>query len=134
MRQGPHPKRSRGRSPTNNGNIPGPRKHHLPLRLQTFDSNGPDVRIRGNAYQVYEKYLQLARDMQSAGDRVAGGVGASNLVDAQHPLARALWDARPAERPRARALIEAARRLVAEDLASATELDQWLTEHPLAAP
>jgi len=71
MRQGPHPKRSRGRSPTNNGNIPGPRKHHLPLRLQTFDSNGPDVRIRGNAYQVYEKYLQLARDMQSAGDRVA---------------------------------------------------------------
>ena len=49
----------------------GQRKHHLPLRLQTFDSNGPDVRIRGNAYQVHEKYLQLARDAQSAGDRVA---------------------------------------------------------------
>lgn len=49
----------------------GPRKHHLPLRLQTFDSNGPDVRIRGNAYQVHEKYLQLARDAQSSGDRVA---------------------------------------------------------------
>jgi hypothetical protein len=49
----------------------GQRKHHLPLRLQTFDSNGPDVRIRGNAYQVHEKYLQLARDAQSSGDRVA---------------------------------------------------------------
>jgi hypothetical protein len=43
----------------------------LPLRLQTFDSNGPDVRIRGNAYQVHEKYLQLARDASSSGDRVA---------------------------------------------------------------
>jgi hypothetical protein len=51
--------------------MPGQRKHHLPLRLQTFDSNGPDVRIRGNAYQVHEKYLQLARDAQSSGDRVA---------------------------------------------------------------
>ncbi|MBM3571018.1 MAG: DUF4167 domain-containing protein, partial [Alphaproteobacteria bacterium] len=40
-------------------------------RLQTFDSNGPEVRIRGNAYQVYEKYLQLARDAAAAGDRIA---------------------------------------------------------------
>jgi len=29
------------------------------------------VRIRGNAFQVYEKYLALARDAQSAGDRIA---------------------------------------------------------------
>lgn len=36
-----------------------------------FDSNGPSVRIRGNAFQVYEKYLTLARDSSSAGDRVA---------------------------------------------------------------
>ena len=73
MRQGPHPKRSRGRGGSNGGGggMSGPRKHHLPLRLQTFDSNGPDVRIRGNAYQVHEKYLQLARDAQSSGDRVA---------------------------------------------------------------
>jgi hypothetical protein len=41
------------------------------LRHQTFDSNGPDVRIRGNAFQVHEKYLALARDAQSAGDRIA---------------------------------------------------------------
>ncbi|WP_407696886.1 DUF4167 domain-containing protein [Skermanella mucosa] len=41
------------------------------MRHQTFDSNGPDVRIRGNAFQVYEKYLALARDAQTAGDRIA---------------------------------------------------------------
>ncbi|NUB28485.1 DUF4167 domain-containing protein, partial [Azospirillum brasilense] len=40
------------------------------LRHQTFDSNGPDVRIRGNAWQVHEKYLALARDASSSGDRV----------------------------------------------------------------
>lgn len=37
---------------------------------RTIDSNGPDVKIRGNAHHVYEKYLQLARDSNSAGDRV----------------------------------------------------------------
>lgn len=40
-------------------------------RTHTFDSNGPDGRVRGNARQVYEKYLSLARDATSAGDRVA---------------------------------------------------------------
>lgn len=40
-------------------------------RTHTFDSNGPDGRVRGNARQVYEKYLSLARDAYSAGDRVA---------------------------------------------------------------
>lgn len=62
MRQGPNPKRSRGR---NNG-----RRPNMPSRMQTYDSNGPDVRIRGSAYQVHEKYLQLARDASSSGDRI----------------------------------------------------------------
>ena len=43
----------------------------MPQRSQTFDSAGPDVRIRGNAYQVLEKYLALARDASAAGDRIA---------------------------------------------------------------
>ena len=47
------------------------RKHHMSPRSQTFDSNGPDVRVRGNAHQVYEKYLALARDANSSGDRIA---------------------------------------------------------------
>ena len=41
------------------------------MRHQTFDSNGPEVRIRGNAYQVHEKYLTLARDATTSGDRIA---------------------------------------------------------------
>src|SRR3546814_15253899 len=40
-------------------------------RTHTFDSNGPDGRVRGNARQVFEKYLSLARDATSAGDRIA---------------------------------------------------------------
>lgn len=49
----------------------GRNKPHMPVRAQTFDSSGPDVRIRGNAYQVLEKYLALARDATAAGDRIA---------------------------------------------------------------
>jgi hypothetical protein len=61
MRQGPN-KRPRGR----NG-----RKPNIPSRHQTFESSGPEVRIRGSAHQVHEKYLTLARDATSSGDRVA---------------------------------------------------------------
>jgi len=35
-----------------------------------FDSSGPDLRIRGTAQQLFEKYLQLGRDATSGGDRV----------------------------------------------------------------
>lgn len=64
MRQGQNPKRSRGR-----GGGGGGRRNVSP-RHQNFDSNGPSIRIRGNASQVYEKYLQLARDANAAGDRI----------------------------------------------------------------
>jgi len=56
--------RMRGR--LNNGG-----KRHMPMRNQTYDSNGPDIRVRGNAHQVLEKYLALARDASSQGDRIA---------------------------------------------------------------
>lgn len=62
MRQGQNSKRSRGR---------GAGRRNVPSRHQTFDSNGPSVRIRGSANQVHEKYLALARDAGSAGDRIA---------------------------------------------------------------
>ncbi len=45
------------------GNVPLNRNH-------VFDSNGPDVRVRGTAQQLFEKYLQLGRDATSGGDRV----------------------------------------------------------------
>src|SRR5579863_8785158 len=72
MRPGQN-KRSRGR----NGGGGGLGPHHnnnrprLPHRIQTFDSNGPSVKIRGNAYQVFERYVALAREAQASGDRVA---------------------------------------------------------------
>ena len=66
MRQGSNVKRSRNR---------GARRGHNP-RSHTLDSNGPSVRIRGNAHQIYEKYQQLARDAQASGDRI----GAENLM------------------------------------------------------
>ena len=37
---------------------------------RTYDSTGPEVKIRGAASHVYEKYLQLARDANAAGDRI----------------------------------------------------------------
>ena len=77
MRQGQNNnRRSRSRGGNANANPnPNPnnggRRQNVPLRHQTFDSNGPDVRIRGNAFQVHEKYLALARDASSSGDRIA---------------------------------------------------------------
>ena len=45
------------------GNVPLNRNH-------VFDSSGPDLRIRGTAQQLSEKYLQLGRDAMSSADRV----------------------------------------------------------------
>ncbi len=56
-------RRSRNRGGTS------PRKSNN-QKTQVFDSNGPDVRIRGTAFQVSEKYVALAKDAQGAGDMV----------------------------------------------------------------
>src|SRR5712691_6260056 len=74
MRPGQN-KRSRCRNGGGGGGG-GPHQHNnnrprLPHRIQTFDSNGPSVKIRGNAYQVFERYVALAREAQASGDRVA---------------------------------------------------------------
>ena len=67
MRPGPN-KRSRGR---NNGNNQHHNRPRMPHRIQTFDSNGPNIKIRGNAYQVFERYIALAREAAASGDRIA---------------------------------------------------------------
>jgi NAD(P)H-flavin reductase len=46
-------------------------KRHIPLRSQTFESSGPDGKIRGTAQQVLDRYLALGRDAYSAGDPIA---------------------------------------------------------------
>ena len=45
-------------------------RRNQPNRNQVFDSNGPNVRVRGNAQQIMDKYMALARDAQSAGNHV----------------------------------------------------------------
>ena len=54
-----------GNNNNNNNNRKGP--NHL---TRNYESNGPDVKIRGSAQQIAEKYAQLARDAHSSGDRV----------------------------------------------------------------
>ena len=74
-------KRMRGRNHRSGGgggggSSSGNIRHHssgggVPLnRNHVFDSNGPEIRIRGTAQQLFEKYLQLGRDATSSGDRV----------------------------------------------------------------
>ena len=71
--------RGRGHRPGGGGGGGGGGlRHHggggsgsIPLnRNHVFDSNGPDLRIRGTSQQLFEKYLQLGRDATSGGDRV----------------------------------------------------------------
>ena len=69
MKPGPNGKgRPRGRNnhsqPQNYG------KGRGPSRNQVYDSNGPGIRVRGNAHQVVEKYQALARDAAAIGDRI----------------------------------------------------------------
>jgi hypothetical protein len=54
-----------------NGSRPPQQHRRPPQRNQAFDSNGPNVRIRGNAHQIFERYIALAREAESSGDRVA---------------------------------------------------------------
>ena len=63
MRSGLNAKRPRG----NRSNMRRGPGHH---RSHAIDSNGPEVKVRGNANQIFEKYLLLARDATSSGDRI----------------------------------------------------------------
>ena len=78
MRQGQQHRRGRGRTNNNGGgsshnqghsNNNNNRKGQNPL-TRSFESNGPDVKIRGTPAHVAEKYVALARDAQTSGDPV----------------------------------------------------------------
>jgi len=62
VRQGQQNRRGRGRNNNRKG-------HHNPL-ARSFESNGPDVKIRGTPSHIAEKYISLSRDAQSTGDPV----------------------------------------------------------------
>ena len=89
-------KRQRGR-----GRKPGGGHHHNhqgghPNR--TMESNGPDIKVRGPAAHIYERYLQLARDAASSGDRV---LSENYLQHADHyfRLVRLMQPAAPPPQP-----------------------------------
>jgi hypothetical protein len=94
MRPGQQNRRMRGRSHNgnggsnnNNGNNNTTNSGHNNHRrvsnplTRSYESNGPDVKVRGTAQNIAEKYLTLARDSQSAGDRV---MAESYLQHAEH--------------------------------------------------
>jgi hypothetical protein len=72
MRNGQNNKRMRNRNNNNNSNNNNNnnRRGQNPM-TRVFESNGPDIKIRGTASHVAEKYVQLARDARSSGDPVA---------------------------------------------------------------
>src|SRR5919108_1674432 len=91
MKQNNNNRRARGR---------GPRKPHGmgggQHKGQGYDGGGQELRVRGNAYQVLEKYLQLARDAGAAGDRIA----AENFLQHADHYYRVLSAMNDGQRPR----------------------------------
>ncbi len=94
MKQMPNQKRSRnfrgnGRSPNN----------FQPRGNSTFESSGPEGKIRGSAYQVIDRYQALARDALSAGDRVAAENYFQHAEHYYRVLAATGVDSRPTRYP-----------------------------------
>lgn len=72
MRHGSSSRRGRGR---------GGNRSNTPNKNKVYDSSGPDVRIRGTAYQIAEKYETLSRDAIASGDVI---LAQSYLQHAEH--------------------------------------------------
>ena len=68
MRQPQNAKRGRGRGRRSNANN---HHNHVPNRNTSYESNGPDGKLRGNSQQLFEKYMALAHDAASAGERIS---------------------------------------------------------------
>ena len=82
----------------------GNSSNHQPMnRNHVFDSSGPDMRLRGTAQQLFEKYLQLGRDATGSGDRV---MAESYFQHAEHyfrilnAMAQAAQQNQPPQQPR----------------------------------
>lgn len=95
--KGPNTKRPRGYR-GNGGNGGNGRRPGFQGRGSTFESNGPEGKIRGTAFQVIERYQALAQDAFSAGDRI----GAENFFQHAEHYYRVVtangWDQR-SQRP-----------------------------------
>ena len=90
MRQGSPSRRPRSR---------GDGRRHGPYKNQSFESNGPEIKVRGTAQQVLEKYLVLGREASLSGDRIAAE---GYFQYAEHYFRLANTDANPDANPGAR--------------------------------
>ncbi len=88
MRQPQNAKRGRGRGRRGNGNA----QPNVPNRNTSYESNGPDVKLRGNAQQLNEKYLARAHDAAAAGERITAEAY-TQLADHYFRLHQAAVDA-----------------------------------------
>ena len=103
MRQPQNAKRGRGRGRRGNGNA----QPNVPNRNTSYESNGPDVKLRGNAQQLNEKYLALAHDAAAAGERITAEA-CTQFADHYFRLHQAAIDA--AEERKAQHAAQAAER------------------------
>jgi len=115
MRPGQN-KRMRGR---NNRKGPNP-------LTRTYESNGPDVKIRGTAHHVAEKYLQLARDAHSSGDPV---MAESYLQHAEHYF-RLIAAAQLAQQQAQNGFMRAPDQAEQEEDMTRTISGLWTDSHP----
>lgn len=124
MRHGSGNRRQRSRNNGRRNNNGG-----APNRSQVFDSNGPDVRIRGTAHQIVEKYAALAKDANSSGDHT---LAENYLQHAEHYQRIIIsWDDTDKERAEKRAQQKEKedQQQAAEDLSLPSSI---LTEAPVA--
>ena len=89
MRQGSNTRRPRSRG---NG-----KRHPSASKNQTVESSGPEGKVRGTAQQVYDKYVTLARDALTAGDRVAAETFAQFADHYYRQILGSRDDERPAQ-------------------------------------
>jgi hypothetical protein len=80
MRPGQKNRMRGGRSNNNNSGGGGSRRGPNPL-TRSYESNGPDVKVRGTPQHIAEKYVQLARDAHTSSDTV---MAESYLQHAEH--------------------------------------------------
>ncbi len=88
MRQPQNAKRGRGRGRRGNNNA----QPNVPNRNTSYESNGPDVKLRGNAQQLNEKYMALAHDAAAAGERITAEA-CTQFADHYYRLHQAAIDA-----------------------------------------
>lgn len=88
MRPSQKPNRARGR---------GSRKPNGNVVNRVFESAGPEGKVRGTPQQIVDKYLTLARDAHTSGDRVM----AENFLQHAEHYQRILLEAQgPRDEPR----------------------------------